>query len=89
MAAPKAASPCEEVRPEFHPAAGEELTSAVQRCEEQVPGLGADLIAAVKPALPPQLEYNRHLQSHSRQHPGATCAEMLAAWREMRARPVR
>jgi SAP domain-containing new25 len=42
---------------------------------------------ATKPALPPQLEYNRHMQSYAREHPGATRAEVLAAWRARRARP--
>ena len=43
---------------------------------------------AVKPALPPQLEYNRHMQSYARQHPGATRAEVLTAWKARRARPA-
>jgi SAP domain-containing new25 len=43
---------------------------------------------AVKPALPPQLEYNRHMQRYAREHPGATRAEVLGAWKARRARPV-
>ena len=42
---------------------------------------------AVKPALPPQLEYNRHMQLYAQEHPGATRAEVLSAWRARRARP--
>jgi hypothetical protein len=36
------------MRPEFHPAAAEELTAAVQTYEEQAAGLGADLNLEVK-----------------------------------------
>jgi hypothetical protein len=43
---------------------------------------------AEKPELPPQLEYNRHMQSYAREHPGATRAEVLAAWKARRARPA-
>jgi hypothetical protein len=43
---------------------------------------------AAKPALPPQLEYNRHMQSYAREHPGATRAEVLSAWKARRARPA-
>ena len=43
---------------------------------------------AVKPALPPQLEYNRHMQLYAQEHPGATRAEVLSAWRARRARPA-
>ncbi len=41
---------------------------------------------AVKPALLPQLEYNRHMQTYAREHPGATRAEVLSAWKARRAR---
>ena len=43
---------------------------------------------AEKPALPPQLEYNRHMQSYAREHPGASRAEVLSAWKARRARPA-
>ena len=43
---------------------------------------------AVKPALPPQLEYNWHMQAYAREHPGATRAEVLTAWKARRARPA-
>jgi hypothetical protein len=43
---------------------------------------------AVKPELPPQLEYNRHMQAYARTHPGATRAEVLNAWKKIRSRPV-
>jgi toxin ParE1/3/4 len=36
------------MKPEFHPAAAEELMAAVQIYEEQAAGLGADLNAEVK-----------------------------------------
>ena len=36
------------MRPEFHPAAAEELTAAAQIYEEQAAGLGAELNAEVK-----------------------------------------
>ena len=42
---------------------------------------------AVKQALPPQLEYNRHMQVYAREHPGSTRAEVLSAWKARRARP--
>ena len=43
---------------------------------------------AVKPALPPQLEYNRHMQTYAREHPGASRADVLTAWKARRARPA-
>ena len=36
------------MKPEFHPAAAEELTAAVQIYEDQATGLGADLNAEVR-----------------------------------------
>ena len=36
------------MKPEFHPAAAEELTAAAQTYEEQAAGLGAELNAEVK-----------------------------------------
>ena len=41
-----------------------------------------------KPTLLPQFEYNRHMQSYAREHPGATRAEVLTAWKARRARPA-
>ena len=41
---------------------------------------------AEKLALPPQLEYNRHMQSYVREA-GATRAGVLSAWKAGRARP--
>lgn len=43
---------------------------------------------AEKPVLSPQFEYNRHMQSYALAHPGATRDEMLAAWKDRRARPA-
>jgi hypothetical protein len=43
---------------------------------------------AEKPPLPAQLEYNRHTQLYVREHPGATRADILAAWKARRARPA-
>jgi hypothetical protein len=42
---------------------------------------------AVKPPLPPQLEYNRHTQRYAHEHPGATRDEILRAWKAMRSQP--
>lgn len=68
------------VRAFVHTQVGQPV-SAIVACYRSsiVPG-------APKPALPPQFEYNRHMQSYAREHPGATRAEVLAAWKDRRAR---
>jgi SAP domain-containing new25 len=70
------------VRAFVHSQVGQPV-SALIACYRASVAPGAD-----KPALPPQLEYNRHLQSYAREHPGATRAEMLSAWKARRARPA-
>jgi hypothetical protein len=69
------------VREFVHTQVGQPLSAVIQCYHASVaPG-------AVKPALPPQLEFCQHMQTYTRENPGATRAQVLSAWHARRARP--
>lgn len=69
------------VREFIHTMAGQPLSAAIACYHASVaPG-------APRQALAPQLEYNRHTRDYYREFPGASSREVIAAWREKRAKP--
>jgi hypothetical protein len=69
------------VREFVHTRVGEPI-SAIIECYRASVAAGAP-----RAELPPQLEYNRHMQAFARERPGAPRSEMLAAWEARKARP--